>query len=134
MLKITFHTCNKYTILFSITTKTWRYFDLEETNKAVLIFYPLKKYYLNVLCSCPFRWNWSKGSKHSHVYHEGTALKESKNIAFFILKTVADANISHENGKGIWSSIVFDNCSEHNTENTILILTLTWWSWDVLRQ
>ncbi len=64
----------------------------------------------------------AKNQMHCRVHHEGIASKEATNVTSLILKTLTDANINYETGKGGDLNIVFDNYSGQNKNNTGLRL------------
>ncbi len=61
---------------------------------------------------------------HCHVYHEGVGKKGADNVASLIVKTLTSANILREDERGKKLTIVFDNCTGQNKNNTVLKLVL----------
>ena len=61
-----------------------------------------------------------KEHMYAHVYHEGDGKKGANNVASLIMKTLLKIGILRENEMGGELSIVFDNCSGQNKNNTIL--------------
>ena len=59
---------------------------------------------------------------YAHVYHEGIAKKGANNVASLLMKTFRDLNLLREEEMGGELSIVFDNCSGQNKNNTVLKL------------
>ncbi len=99
-------------------------------------FTPLSVYKLGVVNCAHFHAGETDAKDHMHcyVYHEGIASKGASDVASFILKTLTDANIIHQNEKGGELNIVFDNWSGQNKNNTVLRLICTLLSWDISRQ
>ena len=63
-----------------------------------------------------------KDHMHAHVYHEGIAKKGANNVASLIIKTLIQQNIIQEGCIGGELTIVFDNCTGQNKNNTVLKL------------
>ena len=59
---------------------------------------------------------------HAHVYHEGVGKKGANNVASLLTKTLKDNNIIRENESGFKLTVVFDNCTGQNKNNTVLKL------------
>jgi hypothetical protein len=59
---------------------------------------------------------------HCHVYHEGDGKKGANNVASLIIKTLRQLNLLREDSVGGELSIVFNNCSGENKNNTVLRL------------
>ncbi len=59
---------------------------------------------------------------HCHVYHEGVGKKGADNVASLIIKTLKSTNIIREDEMGKKLTIVFDNCTGQNKNNTVLKL------------
>ena len=59
---------------------------------------------------------------HAHVYHEGIEKKGTNNVASLIMKTLRHLEISREDDIGGGLTIIFDNRSSQNKNNTILKL------------
>ena len=57
---------------------------------------------------------------HCHVYHEGVGKKGANNVASLLMKTMKTMGILREDMVGGELTIVFDNCSGQNKNNTVL--------------
>jgi hypothetical protein len=52
-----------------------------------------------------------------HVYHKGVAKKDANNVALFILKTLQQLNLLHDDSAGVELNII---CLGKNKNNTVL--------------
>jgi hypothetical protein len=59
---------------------------------------------------------------HCHVYTEGIGKKGANNVALLIMKTLQKLNLLCKDSFGGELNIIFDNCSGHNKNNTVLKL------------
>ena len=59
---------------------------------------------------------------YAHVYHEGVAKKGANNVASLLMKTFRELDILQEDEIGGELTVVFDNCTGQNKNNTVLKL------------
>ena len=81
---------------------------------------PLGVYNLGVVNHDDYGDGEFKEHMYAHVYHESDGKKGANNVASLIMKTFLKIGILRENEMGGELSIVFDNYSGQNKNNTIL--------------
>ncbi len=67
-----------------------------------------------------------EGKEHMyvHIYHEGVGKKGANNVASLIMKMQRRLNLLRKDSACGELNIIFDNCSGHNKNNTVLKLAV----------